>query len=153
MLDLIYQKAKLDDLNEIVRLLFDDDLGNQRESYGVDINQNYINAFYHIDKDPNQYLMVVFYKTKLIATCHSTLIPSLTFNGTLRMQIEAVRVDKNYRSINVGREMIQEAINWGISKGARIFQLSTNKVRKNSIAFYKKLGFRSTHEGMKLYMD
>lgn len=36
-------------------------------------------------------------------------------------------------------------------KGAHLLQLTSDKKRPEAIHFYKKLGFRSSHEGMKLH--
>lgn len=36
--------------------------------------------------------------------------------------------------------------------GATIIQLTTNKERPEALRFYEKLGFKATHEGMKLYL-
>ena len=69
------------------------------------------------------------------------------------MQIEAVRVDERYRGQKIGEWMIQQAISYGKSNGASIFQLTSNKSREEAIKFYEKLGFESTHEGMKLYIE
>lgn len=49
--------------------------------------------------------------------------------------------------------MIEFAINWGKEYGATIIQLTTNKERERALMFYEKLGFKATHEGMKLYLE
>jgi ribosomal protein S18 acetylase RimI-like enzyme len=96
--------------------------------------------------------MVVENGGKIFGTCHLTIMPSLTFTGSTRMQIEAVRVHSNNRGQKIGEWMITEAINYGKYSGASTFQLSTNKQRSEAIKFYEKLGFKATHEGMKLYL-
>lgn len=89
----------------------------------------------------------------IIGACHLTIMPSLTFIGSTRMQIEAVRVIQKYRGQKIGEWMMQEAIEYGKSKGASIIQLTTNKQRTSAKHFYEKLSFEATHEGMKLYLD
>ena len=49
--------------------------------------------------------------------------------------------------------MIEFAVNWGFDQGATIIQLTTNKERPDALRFYEKLGFKATHEGMKLYLE
>ena len=151
--DLKYRKAKLEDLAFIISLLIDDELGKQRENITSDARSSYERAFEEISDDKNQYLMVVEYNSKIIATCHLTLIPSLTFKASKRMQIEAVRVSSNFRGKKIGEYMIQKAIEYGQSKDAIIIQLTSNKSRKEAINFYRKLGFKDSHEGMKLYLE
>ena len=152
-MNLIHRRAKLSDLKEIVALLSDDKLGQTREQSCDEIAQSYLDAFTKIDSDPNQYLMVLESDERIIGTCHLTLIPSLTFSGSTRLQIEAVRVHSSARGQNIGQQMIELAINWGMKHGAKIIQLTTNKERPDAIRFYGKLGFKATHEGMKLYLE
>ena len=147
------RKACIEDLKIIISLLAEDELGQARERLDDEVNQRYRDAFHKINKDPNQYLMVLCEDEKIIGTCHSTLMPSLTFIGSTRMQIEAVRVHPDARCRNIGKQMIEFAVSWGKNHGATIFQLSTNKQRLDAIRFYEKLGFEASHEGMKYYVE
>ena len=152
-MNLTHRKAHIDDLNAIVSLLAQDELGQTREQFHPELNQRYIDAFHRINNDPNQYLMALCENKKIIGTCHSTLMPSLTFTGSTRMQIEAVRVHLDARGKSIGQQMVEFAMNWGKGHGATIFQLTTNKERGDALRFYEKLGFKATHEGMKLYLE
>jgi len=146
------RRAKLQDLPRIVELLLEDELGKLRESVSQELNKRYIDAFHRIDNDPNQYLMVVEETNEIIAACHLTTLPSLTFIGSSRLQIEAVRVAKKYRDKGVGQWMLNQAIEYAKNHGIDIIQLTTNKKRERAKHFYEKLGFEATHEGMKLYL-
>lgn len=42
------------------------------------------------------------------------------------------------------------AINMAKEKSCSIVQLTSNKTRTDAHRFYERLGFKSTHEGMKL---
>lgn len=152
-LELKYRRATVDDLTDIVTLLSNDELGKSRECLTQPLDSRYLESFYKINNDPNQYLMVAELDNIIIGTCHSTLIPSLTFTGSTRLQIEAVRIKDDYRRRGVGEEMINEVIRYGKNQGASIIQLTTNKQRSEAILFYQRLGFKPTHEGMKLYLD
>ncbi len=149
---LTYRKAAINDLNQIVKLLLEDELGALRESKGEELNQNYVDAFYRIEVDPNQYLMVVESNHKIVATCHLTIMPSLTFTGSTRMQIEAVRVAEKYRGQKIGEWMMNAAVIYVKSKNVKIIQLTTNKKRPRAKTFYKKIGFEASHEGMKMHL-
>jgi ribosomal protein S18 acetylase RimI-like enzyme len=150
---LSYRKATEQDLTMIVSLLLQDALGKQRENDAGQLDSRYSDAFKKIDQDPHQYLMVVESGQEMIATCHLSMMPSLTFVGTMRMQIEAVRVHEHYRGQGIGEWMMQQAITYGQSKGAGIIQLATNKQRDRAKKFYEKIGFTATHEGMKLILQ
>lgn len=152
MKNLTHRKARIDDLPRLIELLLEDELGSTRESKTTNLDERYINAFHKIDSDLNQYLMVLECGNEIIGTCHLTIMPSLTFIGSTRMQIEAVRVVNKYRGKNVGRWMFDQAISYAKEHDVSIVQLTTNKKRENAKLFYEKLGFKATHEGMKLYL-
>ena len=152
MENLTHRKAAINDLRQIISLLLEDELGQTRESKKLELDQCYVDAFHKINDDLNQYLMVVESDKKIIATCHLTTIPSLTFRGSMRMQIEAVRVAEKYRGQKIGEWMMNAAIAYAKSKGASILQLTTNKKRSKAKNFYEKIGFEASHEGMKLYL-
>lgn len=146
--DLSYRRAVESDLENIIQLLIEDDLGKTRESASsIDLYQK---AFKKIAGDSNQFLMVVEHQGQIIATCHLTILYSLTFIGSARLQIEAVRVSGNMRGHGIGEWMINAAIDYGKKHDVKIIQLMTNNTRKDAIRFYESIGFESTHEGMKI---
>lgn len=149
---LTHRKATIKDLGTIIDLLLEDDLGQTRETLDKELRQNYIDAFHKIDSDSNQYLMIVQRLDEIVGTCHLTIMPSLTYAGTIRMQIEAVRVSGKHRGHKIGRWMMEAAIEYGQSKGASIVQLTTNIQRPRAKQFYQKLGFEPSHIGMKMYL-
>jgi ribosomal protein S18 acetylase RimI-like enzyme len=149
---LSYRKANRADLQDIINLLADDDLGKDRELAGGIVSDKYKKAFEQIDQDPNQYIMVIEIECKVIATCHLTIMPSLTFHASTRMNIEAVRVSRDYQGQKIGQYMFERVMGYAESQNVSIVQLSTNKQRKGALAFYKSLGFEDSHEGMKLYL-
>ena len=151
-MNLNHRKAKLEDLPRLIELLLEDELGAIRESISSTLDENYINAFRKIDSDSNQYLMAVEDGYEIIATCHLTIMPSLTFIGSTRMQIEAVRVAVKYRKQKIGSWMFDQAILYAKEQDVSIIQLTTNKKRHKAKLFYEKLGFEASHEGMKLYL-
>ncbi len=151
-MNLITRKAKFEDLSKIIELLLEDTLGKTRESHDGQLDKRYIDAFHKIDNDPNQYLMVVENDHEIVATCHLTLMPSLTFIGSTRMQIEAVRVAENYRGQGIGQWMLNQAIAFAKRHDVTLLQLTTHKTRIQAKRFYEQLGFEASHEGMKLYL-
>jgi len=143
-----YKLATSDDIQRIVELLIDDNLGKTRES--ISNMEPYLKAFTDIQKDPNQHLMVMLLDKKIIGTFHLTIIPSLGRSGSKRANIESVRIDKNYRGQELGEQMIAEAIRIAKENGAVLMQLTTDKSRADAKRFYEKLGFVASHEGMKM---
>jgi ribosomal protein S18 acetylase RimI-like enzyme len=52
----------------------------------------------------------------------------------------------------VGGALMRHAIARADERGCRIVQLTTDKTRADAKRFYERLGFRLTHEGMKLHL-
>ncbi len=149
--ELIFRKAIEVDIMNIVKMLADDELGSKREDYKVPLPKSYYDAFQNIVLDKNQELIIIENSNKeIIGTLQLTLIPYMTYRGGLRAQIEAVRVHKKFRGKGFGRKILNWAIKRSKEKGAHLVQLTTNKQRLDAIEFYKTLGFRDSHMGMKL---
>jgi len=87
---------------------------------------------------------------EIVGTFHLTFIQYLTHQGSIRAQIESVRVREDHRGKGIGKKMFQWAINRAKEKGANLVQLTSDKKRPDAIRFYEKLGFIASHEGMKL---
>lgn len=77
------------DLAAIVRLLADDPLGRERESAQEPLLQAYEDTFAAITGDAANELVVVEAGGEMIGTLQLTIIPSLTYQGGRRAQIEA----------------------------------------------------------------
>lgn len=148
---MIFRRATIFDLEAIIVLLADDDLGKVREGFVAD--SAYKVVFDRILADPNQFLMVVVKEARVVGTCHLTLMPSLTFRGSLRMNIEAVRVSSDVRGQGIGEWMLDQVIQLCKRERCKMIQLTTNKERLDALRFYEKMGFSATHIGMKLYLD
>lgn len=153
MNELSQHKATLKDLPAIIALYSQDELGKTREFHSQQLDQRYVDAFYRIKRDPNQYLMVVKRQEEIVATCQLTLLPSLTFMGATRLQIEAVHVAAKHQGQKIGEWMMNAAFEFAKINNASIIQLTTNKLRTRAKQFYERLGFEATHEGMKYYLQ
>jgi predicted DCC family thiol-disulfide oxidoreductase YuxK/ribosomal protein S18 acetylase RimI-like enzyme len=147
---LIFRRAEHRDLPAILKLLIEDELGKTRESMSEILEPCYEEAFQKITTDSNHDLMVVEDEGNIIGTCHLTLLPSLTFRGTTRLQVESVRVAEFFRERGIGKWMFQKIFEYAKHHQISMIQLTTNKNRKRAKKFYERLGFEATHEGMKM---
>ena len=148
--DVSMRPAAPADLRRIIELLIDDPLGRGREELTDPLPAEYRAAFEAIESDPNNEVIVVTRASAVIGVMQLTFIPSLTHRGGWRMQIEGVRVAEEARGGGVGRTMIRWAIERAAERRCRIVQLTSDKHRPTAIRFYESLGFKATHEGMKL---
>ena len=147
---LIFRRAEHRDLSAILKLLVEDELGKTRESLSEVPEPCYEEAFQKITADSNNYLMVVELENQIIGTCHLTLLPSLTFRGGTRLQVEAVRIAEAFCGRGIGEWMFQKIFAYAHQQNVSTIQLTTNKVRTRAKKFYERLGFTATHEGMKM---
>lgn len=144
--ELPVHRATAADVPAIVALLTDDVLGATRE--GGDATA-YTRAFRAIERDPNQTLAVVCDGADVVATLQLTLIPGLSRGGTLRAQVEAVRVAASHRGSGLGREFLAWAEAYATARGATLAQLTTDRQREDAHRFYEREGWVASHVGMK----
>jgi GNAT superfamily N-acetyltransferase len=149
-----FRKAVRSDVSKIIALIAHDQLGATREQYHDPLPEEYYQAFERIDSDPNQELIVVTNDHKeIVGTLQLTFIPYLTYRGGIRAQIEAVRVREDMRGKGLGEQLFRWAIDRARERGVHLVQLTTDKRRPDALRFYEKLGFKASHEGMKLHFD
>jgi ribosomal protein S18 acetylase RimI-like enzyme len=150
MNDLTFRRASAADLEDIVALLADDELGRKREDPDPPLNPRYIDAFAAIDADRNQFLAVVEEGGQIVGCLQLSFIPGLSRLGLWRGQIESVRIASTRRGGGLGKRLFEWAIEECRKRGCEIVQLSTDKSRTDARRFYEGLGFVASHEGMKL---
>jgi GNAT superfamily N-acetyltransferase len=148
--DIVFRLATRQDLPYIVRMLADDDLGRQRERMVDPLPESYYSAFEQINRDPNHELIVAERNGEAIGTLHLMFLPSISFQGGLRAQIESVRVDKRFQNNGIGSTMMKWAMDRAKQRGAHVAQLTTHNSRVDAHRFYERLGFKGSHLGMKM---
>lgn len=149
---LVFRKACLNDLETIVDLLQDDQLGEKRENNARPISPSYLQAFVKINADPNSELIVAELNQNVIGVMQMSYSTHLTFQGSKRAEIAGVRIQKDQRNKGYGTKMFQWAIERAKALGCSRIELMTDKKRREARQFYEQLGFSATHEGMKLFI-
>lgn len=145
-----FREACENDLAALIKLLADDELGEQREDTSLPINKNYLRAFQSILQDPNNELIVIESSQELVGMLQLTFIPYLTHTGSWRCLIEGVRIAKKHRGKGLGTHFFEWAIGRATEKQCSIVQLTSDKKRIGAIKFYQSLGFKASHQGFKL---
>jgi GNAT superfamily N-acetyltransferase len=147
----VLRESTAADLTAIVRLLADDALGAGRESLdGAGGLEPYLAAFRAIDADPSHLLLVATMGRDFVATMQLVFLPGLSRRGALRAQVEAVRVATPHRDRGIGTAVVTWALEEAQRRGCAFVQLTSHKSRVDAHRFYARLGFRASHEGMKL---
>jgi GNAT superfamily N-acetyltransferase len=150
--DVQLRRAVAQDVPALVALLSADTLGRTREAVSDDDLSPYKLAFEAIDADPAQLLVSVVDAARVVGTMQLSFIPGLSRRGALRAQIEAVRVHEDYRNQGLGEAIFEWAISEARRRGCALVQLTTDKRRTDAHRFYARLGFVSSHEGLKLQL-
>jgi ribosomal protein S18 acetylase RimI-like enzyme len=148
--EIVFRPAGPADLPRIIALLVDDTLGRAREDAADPPAPCYVAAFAAIERDPNQLLVVVEQRGVVVGCLQLSFIPGLSHQGAWRGQIESVRIAASERGGGLGRRMFDWAIGECRTRGCRLVQLTSDKTRPDAIRFYESLGFKPSHEGMKL---
>ncbi|MFX0557747.1 GNAT family N-acetyltransferase [Maribacter sp. CXY002] len=147
-----FRKATIKDIPTIIKMISDDALASKREYFTTTLPKTYYDAFERIDSDSNQELTVVIDdKDEVVGVFQMTFIPYLTYQGGIRAQMEGVRVHKGHRNQGIGKSIFQWAIQRTKERKAHLLQLTTDKKRPDAIRFYESLGFKPSHEGMKMH--
>ncbi len=148
-----FRRATKEDLPAIIKMIANDALGSLREKYQDPLPKEYYSAFDRIDGDKNQELMVIVNSEgQVIATFQLSFLQYLTYVGGIRCLVENVHVREDQTGMGIGKQMFQWIIQRAKEKGVHLVQLTSNKQRPNAIRFYEKLGFKATHEGLKLHL-
>ncbi|NRG46321.1 GNAT family N-acetyltransferase [Bacillus sp. CRN 9] len=145
-----FRPAEERDLERIIEMLADDMLGSSREQHASPLPANYRKAFYSIQEDVNNELIVAEYAGEIVGVQQITFTPYLTHQGSWRATVEGVRIASHARGQQLGHQLINYAIMKAKEKGCSMIQLTTNKQRRDALRFYENLGFEATHEGLKL---
>jgi len=141
--------ARRDDVPAIVHLLADDTFGASREQPTDPLPQAYWDAFDAISIQGGNELLVAEANGEVVGCLQLTVIPGLSRVGALRAQIEGVRVSSRHRGQRIGEALVDAATERAKTLGCVLVQLTTDRRRVDAHRFYERLGFESTHIGMK----
>ncbi|MDF2690084.1 MAG: acetyltransferase, partial [Microvirga sp.] len=149
MTDVLIREAETADLEAIIRLHEEDELGSHGDVWSPETRPAYEAAFAAIQRSPENHLFVAVDGGEIVGTFQLTYIPNLTGRGTLRVKVESVKVKAARRSTGIGARMMAFAEDHARGQGARAMELTSNKTRQAAHRFYERLDFSRSHEGFK----
>ncbi len=146
-----FREARPADLETIVRLFAIPGEGNARDADATfPVERCYVDALEELSRDPNQTLLVAEGEGRVLGVLQLTYIRHVGYRGGRVAQIENVIVAPEARSQGVGASLMREAIARARDAGCFRVQLTSNNARTRAHAFYERLGFARSHQGMKL---
>jgi GNAT superfamily N-acetyltransferase len=150
----VLRRAVAEDVPAIAKLLAADDLGAERDGVRDPTDlAAYTAAFKAIDADPAHVLLVAEADGAIVGTLQVSFLPGMSRRGSMRAQIEAVRVAPGMRGSGLGTAMFGWALEEARSRGCALVQLTSDKSRTSAHRFFRRLGFVASHEGMKLALQ
>lgn len=150
MSELILRDATVSDLPVILAMLAEDTIPANREADPSD--PRYLAAFEAIGADPNQRLIAAELGGRVVGTMQLSFLPGLSFTGSWRGLIEAVRIVADLRGQKLGERMIRWAVEQCRARDCKLVQLTSSAKRTDAHRFYARLGFVQSHVGMKLHL-
>ncbi|WP_309103334.1 GNAT family N-acetyltransferase [Microbacterium sp.] len=144
------RRAGNDDVDALVDLIVDDAVARRRGDRDDD-DAAYRNAMEEILSDSSNELVVgVDAEGRVVATFQLTRIPGLARRGATRLQIEAVRVSREWRGRGVGSAMMRWVMDVAApATGSSLVQLTSDAAREDAHRFYERLGMAASHVGFK----
>ncbi|MET0532276.1 MAG: GNAT family N-acetyltransferase [Microvirga sp.] len=149
MSEFLVREARFEDLEAIIRLHEEDELGSHGDAWTLETKPAYEAAFQAIARSTENTLFVAVDGNEVIGTFQLTFIPNLTGRGAMRVKVESVKVKSARRSGGIGARMMAFAEDYARTNGATAMELTSNKTRKDAHRFYERLGFSRSHEGFK----
>mgnify|MGYP001804851962 CR=1 FL=1 len=135
------------DLEEIVDLIRDDDIGGSRETEDL---APYAAALAEIEASERDALYVAVDRDEaIVGAFELSVIPGLSRQGLTRGQIESVRIASHRRGEGLGAQMMALAEAEAARLGCGLMQLTSGVDRIAAHRFYERLGYEATHKGMK----
>ena len=147
----VFRRALPADLPTVVRLFAIPDEGNLKDEDPTEpLEACYQDALARIADDPNNKLMVAELDGHVVGAFHLTIIQYVAYRGGRVAQIENVIVEPALRGRGIGEAMMRHAIDDARRSECFRVQLTSNERRTRAHRFYERLGFVSSHRGMKL---
>jgi ribosomal protein S18 acetylase RimI-like enzyme len=132
------RKANLRDIPSILRLYGSDGL-KDKEILSVEEATQIFNKCL---KYPNYSIYVATIDEKVVGTFELLIMDNLAHHGSPSGIVEDVVVDINYRSLGIGKKMMEFAMEICKQFGCYKLSLSSNLKREAAHRFYENLGFK-----------
>ncbi len=124
--------------------------GKSDELPELPLAEGYVAAFRAITSSPNGRVLAAEVDGAVVGTVQFTVIANLSHVGKPVGQLESLHVDATMRSQGIGEALVRYCIERAREAGCFRVQLTSNKSRSDAHRFYFRIGFKASHEGMKL---
>ena len=149
-IQVLIRPAERHDIGAIVALFADDAVGGHGDTTDESARPRYEAAFGRIVASPNDMLYVAEWKGEVVGTFQTTLMTTMSGQGSSSLTVSAVQTRADLRGHGIGEQMMRFATEEAQAKGARLVQLMSSGKRLDAHRFYERLGFVRSHAGFKM---
>jgi len=147
--DVVIDHAREADVEAIVAVLSEDEVGGHDEYWSEARAPRYRAAFAGIEADPNAELLVARLGGKVVGMAQIGFVDLLSDQGTRRCLLNSLFVGRAARGRRIGARLLAMVEARARARGAGIVSLTSNKRRLDAHRFYRTNGFAQTSEGFK----
>ncbi|KIT14467.1 GNAT family N-acetyltransferase [Jannaschia aquimarina] len=141
-----FRVADRTDLEAVLHLLSDDELGASREVAPLSVYQE---GYDRMIDEGMSLLIVGESPDRIVATYQITFISGISLRAARRAHLEGVRVASNLRGTGIGTRLIEDAESRARAAGCTLLQLHSDATRQRARSFYEARGFTPSHIGFK----
>ena len=149
---LIIRLAEQGDLNSVIALYADDDLGGHADTVDEAALPLYQSAFDAIAASPNEMLFVAERDGLIVGTFQLAILTKVTGQGSRTLMVQSVQTRLEFRGQGIGQQMLEFAVEYAKSNHIDAVQLMSNARRSDAHRFYLRLGFEASHLGFRMQL-
>lgn len=135
------RKLELNDIEQVYKLL--NELYDNKIVYEIFVNK------YKNSLNDNNFYGIVAEKDGIILG----VLISRIFNRLVKSKnilfVDDLIVNKDYRSMGIGNNLLQNAISYGKEQNCEVIELKCYITNESAHKFYEKIGFKRQHYGFK----
>ena len=149
---MIFRDATIDDLSRLVEM--EQAIIEFERPYNLSIKDENVSYYDLIGLigETDTKLLVVEIEDQIVGSGYAQVRASRPyFKHEWHCYLGFIFIDPDYRGQSLGRRMLDKLIHWGKSQGVITFQLDVYAANQSAVKLYEKLGFKASHEGLKLH--
>lgn len=142
MKKITYGLANLTDISDLVRLLAD--LFSIEKDFNPNTSKQQKGLELLIQNSANAAIYVARNEANKAIGMVSVQLVISTSEGASSAWVEDMVIDANFRGLDIGKQLLQHALDWAKNQGATRAQLLVDIENKDAIGYYKHLRWEAT---------
>lgn len=139
--DYIIRRGNHDDVPSLIGLL--KILFSLERDFTVDESKQRDGLLMMLEDSTNRCIIVAEVNKNVVGMCTAQILVSTAEGGPVAL-IEDVVVDKEYRKMGIGKELLLAIESWAVGQGAKRLQLLADRNNTPALEFYNKMSWKLT---------